>query len=342
MLDTALLRALCHWQPHIVTLSPPCQPWSGAGKTKGLDVEDGMIFPRSLLLCRWLRPSIILLEEVAGFMKHLHKSSVLKLLPWMGYKICWQKIIDMKEHCLSSRNRWLCCASRIYADLPEKVFLPWPKQTELHLFTVRLPDLQHDKQLQPSPEAIRIASDPRFLKFSPRRATREETRKRRVYEPGSSLPTFMAMYGRQHCLDESMFFKNGYLGFFVKDESCPKQFRFWHPSEICMIHGATDNVYLDEHYPVAWLHIGNSIGIPHALQLMIHALQILGLGDFSPFLVFQTFHSTKMTVEDHEMIRLDKGILLCTPKGIPDDVFIQNAKLLETCKKERKSLRHFL
>ena len=93
VLDTALLRALCHWQPHIVTLSPPCQPWSGAGKTKGLDVEDGMIFPRSLLLCRWLRPSTILLEEVAGFMNHLHKSSVLKLLPWMGYKICWQKIM---------------------------------------------------------------------------------------------------------------------------------------------------------------------------------------------------------------------------------------------------------
>ena len=242
----------------------------------------------------------------------------------------------MKEHCLSSRNRWLCCAIRIYADLPKKVFLPWPKQTELHLFTVRLPDLQHDKQLQPSSEAIRIASDPRFLKFSPTRATREETLKRRVYEPGSILPTFMAMYGRRHCLDESMFFKNGYLGFFVKDESCPKQFRFWHPAEICMIHGATDNVYLDEHYPVAWLHMGNSIGIPHALQLMIHALQILGLGDFSPFLVFQTFHSAKMTVEDHEMIRLDKGILLCTPKGIPDDVFIQNAKLLETCKKELK------
>ena len=123
VLDHSLLQSLCQWQPHIVTLSPPCQPWSGAGKTKGLSVADGMIFPQTLLLCRWIRPTIILIEEVAGFLTHWHKASVLKLLPWMGYKICWQKVIDMKDHCLSTRNRWLCCAIRLHADLPKKIFV---------------------------------------------------------------------------------------------------------------------------------------------------------------------------------------------------------------------------
>ena len=47
VLDASLLQAVCHWQPQIVTLSPPCQPWSGAGKTKGLEVIDGMIFPQN-------------------------------------------------------------------------------------------------------------------------------------------------------------------------------------------------------------------------------------------------------------------------------------------------------
>ena len=39
-----------------------------AGKTKGLEVIDGMIFPQTLLACRWIRPQVILIEEVAGFM----------------------------------------------------------------------------------------------------------------------------------------------------------------------------------------------------------------------------------------------------------------------------------
>ena len=333
VLDPSLLQALCHWQPHIVTLSPPCQPWSGAGKTKGLSVPDGMIFPQTLLLCRWIRPTIILIEEVSGFMQHWHKASVLKLLPWMGYRICWQKTIDMKEQSLSTRNRWLCCCViRLYADLPKKPFVAWPKQSDLHSFPVRLSNLQDDVQLHPTSEVVRVASDPRFLKFCPIRTNHEQTLKSRIYEPGMNLPTFTALYGRQHCLDESMFHKNSYLGFFVKDDSCPWKFRFWHPAEICFILGATDNIYIDEHYPVAWQHVGNSIGIPHALQLLSHALQLLGLGDFSPFVVFQSFHVAKMTAEKHAMIRLDKGSLLCNEPNRPKEEFLRNAKSLEACK----------
>lgn len=333
VLDTSLLQAVCHWMPQIATISPPCQPWSGAGKTKGLDNSDGMIFPQTLLVCRWIRPLVILLEEVAGFHSHWHKASVLKILPWMGYKICWQKTIDMKDHCLSSRNRWLCCAIRIYADFPSKIFQPWPKQTDLQRFTVFRDDLHPDSQLQPTTEAIRIASDPRFLKFSHQRTTREQTLKCRIYEPGNDLPTFMAMYGRQHCLDESMFFKSGYLGFFVKDVSFPNKFRFWHPAEICLILGALDKVYIDEHYPIAWHNIGNCIGIPHALLLLVHAFQIIGLGDFSAFVVFKAFHDNKLTIEDHSLLPLDCGRLLCSNKSHPDEAFLFNAKSLEGCKK---------
>lgn len=333
VLDASLLQAVCHWQPQIVTLSPPCQPWSGAGKTKGLEVIDGMIFPQTLLACRWIRPQVILIEEVAGFMGHRHKGSVLKILPLMGYKICWQKTIDMKDHCLSSRNRWLCCAVRLYAELSMQVFQPWPKQTDLHRFEVFMPDLQHDTQLQPTAEAIRIASDPRFLKFTFKRMSKEETLKCRIYEPGTELPTFMAMYGRQHCLDESMFFKSGYLGFFVRDEAFPKKLRFWHPAEICLILGVLDMVYIDEHYPIAWQHIGNSIGIPHALLLLCHALQLIGLGDFSAFVVFQTFHDNKLSTGNQAMIQLDGGRLLCHKNHCPEDNFLLNVRLLEVCKK---------
>lgn len=250
----------------------------------------------------------------------------------MGYKICWQKTIDMKEQSLSTRNRWLCCAIRLYADLPKKPFVAWPKQSDLHDFPVRLSNLKDDVQLHPTSEVVRVASDPRFLKFCLSRTNHEQTLKSRIYEPGMNLPTFMAMYGSQHCLDESMFHKSGYLGFFVKDDSCPRKFRFWHPAEICFILGATDNIYIDEHYPVAWQHVGNSIGIPHALQLLTHALQLLGLGDFSPFVVFQSFHVAKLTAEKHAMIRLDKGSILCNEHNRPTEEFLRNAKSLEACK----------
>eukprot|EP00434_Breviolum_minutum_P020019 symbB.v1.2.017661.t1/scaffold1378.1/size122548/5 len=201
-------------------------------------------------------------------------------------------------------------------------------------------DLKQDLQLQPTAEAIRIASDPRFLKFSNKRTSREQTLKCRVYEPGTELPTFMAMYGRQHCLDESMFLKSGYLGFFVRDDSFHNKLRFWHPAEICLILGTLDMIYIDEHYPIAWQHIGNSIGVPHALLLLIHALHLLGHGALSAFVVFQSFHDNKLNIGNHSLIPLDGGRLLCHKNHLPEENFVENAKLLESCKKSMDLHKH--
>ena len=223
----------------------------------------------------------------------------------------------MKDHCLSSRNRWLCCAVRLYAELSCKFFNHGQNRQTSTGLKFSCQTCSTTRNFSPTAEAIRIASDPRFLKFTFKRMSKEETLKCRIYEPGTELPTFMAMYGRQHCLDETMFFKSGYLGFFVRDEAFPKKLRFWHPAEICLILGVLDMVYIDEHYPIAWQHIGNSIGIPHALLLLCHALQLIGLGDFSAFVVFQSFHDNKLSTGNLAMIQLDGGRLLCHKKPLP-------------------------
>lgn len=54
----------------ILTVSPPCQPWSRAGSELGLETADGRLILQMLVQCHFLNPAIICLEEVASNTSH--------------------------------------------------------------------------------------------------------------------------------------------------------------------------------------------------------------------------------------------------------------------------------
>eukprot|EP00438_Fugacium_kawagutii_P026178 Skav220536 [mRNA] locus=scaffold1629:218190:228022:+ [translate_table: standard] len=84
--------ALSTWTVHIMTVSSPCPPWSNASTGPGLKDPSGQLFPLSLLLCRILRPKILLLEQVNGFSSHQDRALCLQCLEMVGYSLRWKKV----------------------------------------------------------------------------------------------------------------------------------------------------------------------------------------------------------------------------------------------------------
>lgn len=65
------------WQVDVCTISAPCPPWSGASNAPGLNDPKGLLLLHSLLDCRYLRPFMILIEQVPGFAVHDHRPWIL-------------------------------------------------------------------------------------------------------------------------------------------------------------------------------------------------------------------------------------------------------------------------
>ena len=52
------------WEPDLVTISAPCQPWSTASSASGLFSAMGQVLFRALTACKLLRPRMIAHEQV--------------------------------------------------------------------------------------------------------------------------------------------------------------------------------------------------------------------------------------------------------------------------------------
>ena len=97
------LSIASRWAPELITISAPCGPWSTAGQSQGLGSDDGMVLAESVAVCKLLRPSVVVIEQVPGFASHQHKKWIIGLLRWAGYTLKYAKILDAGEQCATSR-----------------------------------------------------------------------------------------------------------------------------------------------------------------------------------------------------------------------------------------------
>lgn len=73
----------------VITAGFPCQPFSTAGKRRGVDDERNM-WPATLEVIRTIRPQYALLENVPGLLgKHRYFETILKDLSEAGYDARW-------------------------------------------------------------------------------------------------------------------------------------------------------------------------------------------------------------------------------------------------------------
>lgn len=325
------LPAVCGWMPHFVSISAPCPPWSGASRGSGLSCDEGLLFPYSILLMRWIRPAVILIENVVGFSTHPHKSTIMRIFTWMGYKVIWQRCVDLIEQSLTHRVRWLCMAVRIHDHNGRFEFHTWnrcdrpPNSLVADLF----PEY-HRLRLQVTEEIFAIASDPNMHKSVCAKLTPKDIIALRTFDALGKIPTFMARYGSQHELTTQFLIDFGYFGHFLKDENFPFGMRFWHPCEIQLIHGCLHGCFISKDIIEAWMIAGNIISIPHALLLLCNMCNCIGTIAMHTSDIMRKFHHRKLCHGNCRIVEFSHGMFVVPIYDPLPNKFLQHAhQLLE-------------
>ena len=290
---------------------------------------------------RFFRPRCIAIEQVPGFSHHPHKFWVLKALLFCGYRMAWSKVVDLQDHSPTSRPRWLGVAVRIHDQFPEVAFNPWKKQQRVTPEEVEAIMSFTPEQLLPlhvSESAYDIASDPCYYKGPPIKVFVGQTViGTRVYGDHQCLPTFMAMYGSQHCFDSEYLKKHGFFGHFKQDPQCPRNIRYWHPIEIALIHGITSPCFLEDLMAFSWMVLGNLISQPHALLVLTDVCNRMRGQEIAIDSVIADFQHHRFHASDIDPLCIRDGTLWLSKSEHPlrafefrDPVFHLNiAQLLE-------------
>ena len=326
--DPKLRAPLTAWSPQIVTISAPCPPWSGAASAKGLDSIDGQKLMKAILETRWLRPHVILIEQVLGFNHHPHKDFIIRTLHFVGYRLVYQKTMDLMDVTLTSRNRWLGIAIRVHSSVRAAPVQNWPRYKHtMHPNPVIVLPEQLYSQTAISDCIKAIASDPSCSKHA-KDKTPTEVLQSRLYKAGEILPTFMAQYGNQHGLDTSFLKKHGYFGHFLLDEHAPHGFRFWHAAEIALIHGVYEGCFLPTNQLEANMLLGNMIAIPHALTLLVQGINRIQPNPIDLKTVCEYFHDHQVHLARCQIISLANGFYLTHDRTLMLTSFKQHVEAL--------------
>ena len=97
----------------IITASPPCQPFSKAGKMEGESDSKGRnLWPECLRLCREIRPRLLILENVPGILvrpgdgRPPYGGTVVGELAEAGYDAEWRIVSAADAGAPHKRARW--------------------------------------------------------------------------------------------------------------------------------------------------------------------------------------------------------------------------------------------
>lgn len=128
------LPAICNWGVHLLSISAPCPPWSGASKGTGLFSDQGCLLPAAIMRCRQIRPLVVMLEQVNAFATHQHKNLCIDALKHVGYQVIFQRVVDSAGFGGVTRLRWLAIAVARHADQIQRLpFQMWPDMGQFNM-----------------------------------------------------------------------------------------------------------------------------------------------------------------------------------------------------------------
>eukprot|EP00435_Cladocopium_sp_Y103_P007462 s2660_g2.t1 len=250
------------------------------GFESGLFSPSGQLFAEAIAQMRWIRPKVILIENVPGFMSHEHSRLILKQLQATGYRIRWNRTIDAAAWTCANRNRWLCMATEyVLGCIDFDRFDMWPtsqQNTPCNMDTIMtLPPEVMDALTIPA-DVQSISSKPEYLPLGQRNMTQKDSVsvwKSRCFSGQTPLPTFMAMYGSQHVLSHDLLKSKGCYAHYY--QPAHQAARFWHPTEIAMHHLVWDAISSSTDLKLGWQIVGNQIATPHAALMLVNALNAM-------------------------------------------------------------------
>eukprot|EP00438_Fugacium_kawagutii_P016084 Skav230950 [mRNA] locus=scaffold3010:72178:73815:- [translate_table: standard] len=256
---------------HVVSLSAPCPPWSGASSAPGLSSPEGCLLIEGILECRFLRPKVLLIEQVANFAQHPHRAVITRALHWIGFKIIFQRTLNITDLMKVDRPRWFALAVRVHAEVPIQNVPVWnasqltPPDDDV-IFQCWTGATKQTLELTDA--ALAKANDPNLLRNYDHRSSLSPLQQRTKLA-GDVIPTFMRMYGRQHELDDSFLTTNKFYGHYLADEKSTHGCRHWHPTEIAFKHGLTNQCFIFEDVFLSWSIQGNVVTAVQVLPLVV-------------------------------------------------------------------------
>ena len=272
--------AVAVWSPHIVTISSPCPPWTGASRSPGLHSSQGMLLPEALAILRIFRPPLVAIEQVHGFATHSHRRHCIGVLKSSGYEIAFAKVVDSAGFGACHRLRWLCVAFRRNANNVQiRPIEMWPEINPLTPQSINavMECFDADEKLHIDEHTLDIASDFRYVPKAKKcdflNETREAVLSSRCFGETEQHPTFMAQYGNQQNLNLQYLEEKGLFAHFFKRAT--GRLRFLHPLEIAMMHLSFGKFWVPNDYGFAWKLVGNCITLPHALLLAANMVNML-------------------------------------------------------------------
>ena len=267
------------WRPDVATISAPCVSWSSAGSTTGLAATTGILLAEAIACCKRLRPKIVAIEQVPGFIVHKHAKLIINQLKAVGYVIKWSHVVDANAYGCASRRRWLCIAFLNHAEgLRNSVIPKWIEkapQTPQSMDSIVQWQQQEVQHLAVTQEVIALAKRADLLPPAARALclpSGQAALNYRCSKGDKTLGTFMAMYGSQHVIEESKMKQKGFLAHFLSTE---EGLRYWHPIEIGLHHCVWDCIFTGHQLEHSWKFEGNQIAMPHALFVLGNALNML-------------------------------------------------------------------
>ena len=303
--------------PDMLAASPPCQPWSVAGKQGGLASPEGELFPLLARIAGFSQVPVVCVEEVQGFLTHPDAPAVLDEWKRAGYVLKFRQVVNLADVAPTQRTRLLMIFVHHEApclpgnfQVADWMPLPRPSWVTNKCYFPQLPD----EVIQPcilSEETMAKYLDPWYL---PPANARTCPKKFRMCSLRGKAHCFMAMYHRQHELPEDLLSSKGLLGSLLQTGSSA---RFFSAPEIATCHDLIKHILIPEQDHVAMQFLGNAIAVPHAIWAMAHSLQCFTVvKQVDPVESVHQAHHLRIKADACALLRIQHGWLLTSLKKL--------------------------
>ena len=291
--DTDLWRGISLLNCNAMTLSWPCQSFSGAGSQSGWKSFAGQTFQDVLAKASQMRIGVITAENVAPVWENEDfRRGMMTRIEKAGYILIFAKVLPLQHVSPVSRRRFLAVMTHSSfhdvhpIDLAKSVAAAYfgkPRSLiQDDAWFASLPGnlLQHTYL---SPELLSVYSNPDFAPGRP--CTPQVAISNRKIKPSEPLPAavVMCMYSRQHTIKCSILSEKKLLGALREENG---RFRFLTALEILVSLGTTQPITLAKNLQDGCSIVGNSIAEVHAyapLWIALQAKDLLKVGCLKSF-----------------------------------------------------------
>ena len=261
----------------LLTMSPPCQPWSMGGKAQGFESNNGLAFAHAIRKVKMLRPLCVCAECADQITKHSHFRIIKAAFAVIGYKLQWMNVMNL-DGLGMQRSRWLAVWVRndfeAMSSARFRLFDVQQNRWSSSLYSFQFP-CQVEHQLKLTNNLLGIYGDSKLLPKSfhvglGATPSVTDVLHARCLSQEAIVPTLVASYTQQHLLDPTHIENKGIFASLIEGQD---GFQFIDPFRFISLLGTPclEIVPVAIKIDVAFKHLGNSISCMHALTCILVA-----------------------------------------------------------------------